>query len=323
MDNPHIQKISTLLQSGNKFLVCAHYNPDGDAIGSTVAMGHILKALGKSVTLYNETGMPDQFSWLELPAELVTQIPDEDFDYVIALDCGARARLGKAMDDAFPTTGSINIDHHLGNPLFAEHNWVGPEFPAVGEMVAQLAMALDIPLAGPLGESIYLALVTDTGNFSFSNTRPETHELAAEILRQGLDNGAFNARLQNQWTPGRLKLWSRLFDNARFHFCDQVGIFRISQNIFDETGTTREDAEGVVNYIRRVKTVKAAVLLREDGPGITKISMRSSGGVNVQEIAASLGGGGHRNAAGVEISADMDEAERAVLDACAHYLEYT
>lgn len=322
MANPQIQTISQLLREGESFLVCAHYSPDGDALGSTAALGFILKALGKDFALYNESGVPAQFEWLSLPCELHTEIPEGDFDYVISLDCGDKARLGDAMEKHFPETGSINIDHHLGNPNFAEHNWVGPEYAAVGEMVAQIALDLDIPLSGELGEAIYLALVSDTGYFSFGNTRPETLELSAEILRQGLNTGTFNARLQNQWTTGRLKLWSKIFGDTHFYFDDQVGVIHISQDLFDDTGTSREDTDGVVNYIRRVKTVKAAILLREDEPGFTKISFRSSGDVNVQQIAASLGGGGHKNAAGAGLEVGMEEAERIVLEACDKFLRF-
>lgn len=315
-----LSEISAAIQGGETFLVAAHSGPDGDAIGSTYALGHLLAALGKSVTLYNASGVPEQFKWLEPPVALTTELPDGPFDWTIALDSGDKARLGDDLAARFSTTGTINIDHHLGNPNYAQINWVDPAFSSVGEMIARLAIDLGVPLSGPIGEAVYTAIITDTGYFSFGNTRPETLELSAEILRQGLEPATFNAKLQNQWSLGRLKLWSRVFETATLHFCDRVGLIRITAAMFDETGTGSEDTDGVVNYIRRIKGVQAAVCLREDGPETTKVSLRSSGDVNIQVIAAELGGGGHKNASGCVIHAPMDEAEAVVLEAAGRHL---
>lgn len=319
MENP-VRTISALLTQGERFLITAHTSPDGDAIGSSAALGHLLAALGKQVVIFNESGLPEQFEWLSLPCPVVTDIPDEDFDWIIALDCGSRERLGDAMNAHFPAKGSINIDHHLGNPEYAEHNWVDPQYAAVGEMICLLARELGIPLSDALGEAAYLAIVTDSGYFSFGSTRPETLELSAEILRQGLNPATFNAKLQNQWSLNRLKLWSRIFAEASLHCNDTLGILRVSQEMLQETDTTKADTEQVVNYLRRVKTVRAAILLREDAPGFTKVSLRSTGDVNVQAIAAELGGGGHKNASGCGINAPLDEAQEIILEVATRIL---
>lgn len=315
------QKISEILASGESFLVAAHYSPDGDAIGSTAAMGHLLKSLGKDVVLYNATGMPDQFAWLDVPCPIITELPEELPQWLIALDSGDLARLGDDLAARFTPSNTINIDHHLGNPEYAEVNWVDPAYSSVGEMVAHLAKDMNIPLRGALGEGIYLAMVTDTGYFSYGNTHPETMILAAEVLREGLDPEIFNARFLNQWSLNRLKLWARVFNEVSLHLNGCIGTMHITQAMLDETGTGSADTDGLVNYVRRIKGVKAAVSLREDGPTATKISFRSSGEVNVQVIAKELGGGGHKNAAGARLELPIAEAERLILETAKKYLD--
>ncbi len=315
-----LKGISAALTGGGSFLVAAHTGPDGDAIGSTFAMGHLLATLGKRVVLYNGSGLPEQYAWLNPPVPLVDQLPDEEFDWLIALDSGSKARLGDALASRFGTSGTINIDHHLDNPHYAQLNWVDTEFSSVGEMIALLATDLGVPLSGALGEAVYAAIVTDTGYFSYGNTRPRTLEMAAEILRQGLNPADFNAKLQNQWSLARLKLWSMVFETAELHFCNRVGLLRITEAMLETTGTQTADTDGVVNYLRRVRGVRAAICLREDGPELTKVSLRSSGEINVQVIAAELGGGGHKNAAGCVVAAPMDKAREIVLEAAGRHL---
>jgi len=320
MESP-IKAISRILRDGESFLVAAHSSPDGDALGSTGAMGHILAALGKRVVLYNESRLPVPLSWTPLPQPLTRDVPAETFDWIISLDCGDKSRMGKALAERFGAKGTVNIDHHLGNPDFAEINWVDTSYAATGEMLADLAMELGLPLSGDLGVCLYLALVTDTGSFSFGNTKPRTLELAAEILRQGLDPAWFVANLQNQWTHGRMKLWSRVFGEAQLFCCGQLGVMRITQKMFEETGTSSEDTEGLVNYVGRIKGVKAAILLREDSSNLTKVSLRSTRDINVQVIAAELGGGGHKNASGCAIDAPLDAAQALVIETAARLLD--
>ncbi|WP_461211127.1 DHH family phosphoesterase [Desulfocurvus sp. DL9XJH121] len=312
--------ISALISGAESFLIASHSSPDGDALGSSAALGFLLKALGKRVAIYNESGLPDQYAWLPLPCPVVAEVPDEDFDWTIALDCGDQARLGAALGERFPEKGSMNIDHHLGNPEYAEVNWVDPRYAAVGAMICDLARELSVPLSGGLGMAAYLAIVTDTGYFSYGSTRPETLEACAEIMRQGLDPAAFNDRLQNQWSLNRLKLWSMVLGDCSLHMDGAVGLMRVSREMLETTGTGKEDTEQLVNLMRRVKSVRAAILLREDGDELTKASLRSSGEVNVQAVAAALGGGGHKNAAGCTVHASLAEAEAVVLDAAARHL---
>ena len=196
------------------------------------------------------------FDWLELPGPVATDLQGLDGfapDWLLAVDTSAPERLGQELQNAMDPQRTVNIDHHSDNPLYAAVNWVDPERAAVGEMVGGLAKTLGVPLSGPLGEAVYLALVTDTGYFSYDNTTAATMELAAELLRQGLNPGAFGSKHLNQWTVARLMLFSRVLGQTAFHCHGRVGVIRIPDRLFQETGAGLEDTDGLVDQVRRVK----------------------------------------------------------------------
>lgn len=310
--------IAQILTSEDDFLVVSHEGPDGDAIGSTVAMGYVLQALGKRFMLYNPSGMPEHFDWLRVPGPVHSSLTDlHDFTprWVIVLDCGDPFRMGKELLKAIEPENIINIDHHVGNPMFGAVNWVESTMAAVGEMVGLLVRDLELSLDGGLGEAIYLAIVSDTGNFSYGNTKPEIMELAAEIMRAGLDAGDFNAKYQNQWQFRRINLWSEVLGAATLYCRGQVSVVRISQEVLERYEATPADCEGLVEFMRRVKTVRVSISLREERKNMIKFSLRSHGPDNVQRVALQFSGGGHRNAAGGLISDSMANAEQLLLAA--------
>lgn len=310
-------EIAEVLSRDDGFLVVSHANPDGDALGSLAAMGYVLAALGKRFSLYNQSGVPAVYDWLPLPGPVHTRVPAEDFAWTVVLDCGAAHRVGRDLEPALVPARTIVIDHHLGNPGFGVLNWVDTTMSSVGEMVARLAHHLGIPLAGPLGEAVYLAMVTDTGSYTFGNTQPRVLGLAAEIIDLGLDVAAFNHKLLNNWSPGRLALWALVLSRTRYAHGGQVGVIRITRQDMESTGTGPLDTDNLVNMVRRVRGVRVAVSLREDGPRTIKFSLRSTGATNVQAMAATLGGGGHKNAAGGTVEADIATAEAVVEAAVA------
>jgi bifunctional oligoribonuclease and PAP phosphatase NrnA len=309
------QSVSDILLREDDFLVAAHANPDGDAVGSTAALGWLLRVLGKRFTLYNPTPMPPLFDWLPLPAQWTTTLPETLPAWAVILDCGDAHRVGPDLLPRLVRERTLNLDHHLGNPGFGAVNWVDTHMSAVGEMAALLAQDLGISLSGGLGEAVYLAMVTDTGNFSFGNTHPGALTLAAEILRQGLDPVAFNAKLLNNWSPNRLKLWSLVLGDTRYHHAGQVGVIHIPRSLLAATQATVHDTENLVNMVRRVKSVQVAISLREEEDGQVKFSLRSTGDVNVQAMAALLGGGGHKNASGGTVRGPLDAAEATIIEA--------
>lgn len=307
-------EIARRIRQGRSFVVAAHASPDGDALGSTAAMGFVLEALGKNFSLLNDSPVPPQYGWLELPAPLLETPPDDDYDLAIVLDCGDAPRLGNLQSALDPARMAV-IDHHLGNPGFGAVNWVDSGRCATGEMVAFLAKDLGVPLTGPIAMALYTAMATDTGFFSFGGTTAECMELGAEFIRGGLDVGLTGALIKNQWTMNRLRLWSEVLGQIGLRHDGQVGVIRISQTMLRRAGAGPEDCEGLINNALRIRGVTAAILARELPEGGVKFSLRSVGAVDVQAVAASLGGGGHKNASGGTLAMSLDEAETALTAA--------
>ncbi len=317
---PPLKQIAEHIQASDNFLVVSHVHPDGDALGSMLAMGELLAALGKKVRLFNESGIPSRFTWLAPKREILTELPAVEPDTIIVLDCGGPDRAGTVISPWLKSKTVINIDHHLGNPMFGTLNWVEKRASSVGEMIGMLAARLDVQLAGLLGEYVYLALISDTGDFCFNNTRPETLEMAAEILRLGLLPGPFHEQKQSTGTLNQLQMRGTVLQQARLHANDRISLISFSRALFDHTGTGPEDTEGLVNTVLYIRGVQVAISLREEDKGI-KFSLRSKGNTNVQAVAALFGGGGHRNAAGGTLDMDMDQAKATLLRAVTEELE--
>jgi phosphoesterase RecJ-like protein len=319
---PPWKTIAELIRKNSSFLVSSHVQPDGDAIGSMTALGFILQEMGKEFTLLNASGLPSLYSWVELPAPLLTSCDQAADQVALVLDCGDDSRLGEARQTVMSAREVVNIDHHQGNTEFGSLNWVEPTRSSVGEMIGQLAKELEIELSGPLGEAVYLAMITDTGFFTYSNTQAGTLQLAAEIIRSGLDLNSLNRRMQRQWSLNKVRLHGRAMQDVRLRAQGLVGVIGASREMLETTGTSAEDCEGLVNYVRSIRGVVVAVSLRQDDRATVKFSLRSWGEVDVQAVASALGGGGHRNAAGgVLENVSMPEAEDAVVAAVSLGLE--
>ena len=308
-----------VIREHDNILVAAHANPDGDAIGSTGAMGCILKAMGKRFAMYNPSGLPEYLNWVQLPGMIHTSLPLLPFKpgLVISLDCGDVWRMGSDLAAVFGNCPSLCIDHHLGNPQFASlGNWVDPGKAATAQMVAAVADAAGVPLEGILAQCIYLALVTDTGSFTHSNTSAAVFTLAARLLAGGLDAAAIRNKLDNQWSLAKFRLWGRMMGDVRLEHNGQTAICAFDVNTVGSCGAMKEDIEGFCEKMRQIRGVRVAILLRRDPGNICKLSMRSSGNDDVRAVASLFGGGGHLNAAGATFSAEtFDLAIREVLDA--------
>ncbi|MCH5276751.1 MAG: bifunctional oligoribonuclease/PAP phosphatase NrnA [Desulfovibrionaceae bacterium] len=319
-------EVAELLRRHDRILVAAHANPDGDAVGACVALGWALRELDKNVLLYNATGFPEYLSWLRLPSPLLASLDrlPAPPDLVVALDCGEAKRLGSDLSSLLNSVPSINIDHHPGNPAYGSlYNWVDPGMSSTGEMVGMVAGALGVPLTGVLAESLYVALVSDTGSFAYDSTTPGSLRLAASLTEQGLNVSAVRARLDNSWSEPKLRLWGRLMQEARLLEDGRLAAGLVSRALLDELGAAREDCEGFVEQLRRVSSVRVAVMLREaepdaDGRACTRVSLRSSGADDVRAVAAQFGGGGHKNAAGATLPLDMERALTVMLPYIRH-----
>ena len=319
--------VAHCLASAKRILAVTHMNPDGDAIGSLVAVGHVAKALGADIRLYCETPIPPHLDWLNSPTPIIQslrELGEWQPDRVIFLDCADEGRAGPEMAAFIAScrageplcrgVKTMCIDHHIANPHFADCNWIDPAMSATGEMVALMAKDLQIPLAGDLGEALYLAIVSDTGSFSFGNTSALSLDLASEIVKNGLDIASFTARYENNWTLERMHLWGELMREVKILCNGKVAVSIVTEEHLRRNNTRATDLEGYASWLRRLAGTKVVLLSRVSKKG-TKISLRSSGDIDVQEIASSFGGGGHKAAAGIDMTENPRDAASIILAA--------
>jgi phosphoesterase RecJ-like protein len=316
-----------LLLQRRKILVTTHMNPDGDALGSMCALAVICLELGKEARLVCPSAVPGFLSWVELPLPLYSgyaELGDWAPDLAVFLDCGRPERAGTDAGELARGNGPagwgrvdiLNIDHHGDNPGFGLVNFVEEKAGATAELVGLLAEHLGLALSGPLGENIYLGLSADSGNFSFSNTTPSLFSMAARIVRNGLKVEEFIAKSENNWSMGRMRLWGELLLHLRLFAEGQVASVLITNELLAKHHCKAGDLEGLVSFLRHLRSVKVSLLVRERAEG-SKISLRSKGGagsVDVQRVAARLGGGGHRSASAAELPLPPAAAEKAVLE---------
>lgn len=311
---PVPEELLSALRRHKRVLIAAHARPDPDAMGSSLAMAWALRAIGVDALVFNEDGLPPFLRFLTLPGPVLTNLDSLpcDPDLVVCLDCGDRARLGETIQPLLDRVPSVNIDHHLDNPLFGtEANWVDPGMAATGELVAYIARELRAPLHGALAEALYVAISADTGNFSYGNTTPGALRLVADMVEEGLDLPRLREAMENNWTEARLRLWGRIMQKVRILEDGRLAAALITLEDMKSCNAGREDSEGIVEQLRRLSGVRVALMLREeekDGKIQVKASLRSSGKDNVQKVAAQFGGGGHRNAAGATIALDAEKA---------------
>lgn len=316
-----VSELAAWLRAHDNFLVVSHTHPDGDAVGATLAAAHVLKALGKQVVMYNATGIPEAYDWLGLPAPVVTRLAQLDAlgfkpAACLALDCGDLARVGEELSEVWRSGGfaaTASIDHHRDNPLYADVNWVSVEAGATAQLVGELAEFLGLPLTGPLGEAVYLGIATDTGNFQYDNTSAEILDMAADIVRQGLNVGGFTDKLSNQWTLARMKAWVELLGFLETAFDERLVYVVAEREFFDRHNLPGTDYSEFSSLLRRIRGARIGMFVRAFKSGQSKVSLRSTGAVDVCKAAQAVGGGGHRNAAGVEMAVPPREALAVLL----------
>ena len=322
-----LDAVKNTLASARRVLIVSHVNPDGDAVGSVAALAHITLHMGHEARIYLQSGVPGNLSWLPIPAPLVRSLGELGGwtpEVLIFADCGDMHRPGEELtafmkgeipDLPRQSITTVNIDHHISNPGFADINWVEPGSAATGELVGLLAEHCGLPLTGSLGEALYLALASDTGNFSYSNTGAGCLALAARIVEQGLDVGAFTNDYENNWTLARMHLWGRLMSEVTLYAEGAVACSVAPKRYLDELGLGKDALEGFASWLRKLRGVRVGLFVREDAPSFSKISLRSMGDVELHPVAAQFGGGGHAAAAGAEINLPPDEAAERVLQA--------
>jgi phosphoesterase RecJ-like protein len=315
MSTCEFAEVGQVLRERQRFAILSHVRPDGDAIGSQLALALSLQQLGKDVRVWNEDGMLEKYSFLPR-AELLTKPPAtaENFDVAIALDTAIQNRLGTALAAVRSARVWINIDHHLSNPGYGDLVIIDPAAPATAEIIFRLIKTQGLPFNRDIAENLYAAISTDTGSFQYPQTTAQTFEIAAELIRAGLDVGKLSQQLYENYPRRRLELLRELLRTMRFEHQGQVASFSLSLQTAARLAVLPEDNEGLIDHLRAVRGVMVAVFFEELADGKVRVSMRSkSNAIDVCAICQKFGGGGHTLAAGARVRGTLAEVEERVL----------
>jgi phosphoesterase RecJ-like protein len=308
--------IDRLTESQAIFL-STHINPDGDAIGSLIALGLGLQQHGKHIYLYNASPIPAVYRFLP-GVQLVQQVLPESsaWDTAVVLDCGTLDRIGAAVDFVRGLPQVINIDHHVTNTNFGQYRLVDSTACSSAEIVYRLLKKMAITIDAAIATSIYTGILTDTGSFRFANTNSAAYTICSEMVQAGVDPYTVAQHVYGTYSLGRIKLLNMALDSIEISANGKLSLMTLTQDMFRETDTNPEDVDGMINYAKRIEDVKVAALIMENENGAVQkryhVSLRSDGTVDVAEIAASFGGGGHFSAAGFGVESSLKTLKKTI-----------
>ncbi len=310
-----LRKIVEEIRAGGRFLISTHLNPEGDAIGSALALGAGLRGMGKEVVILTQDPTPDVLLFLPGAGEIRHQAPPGPFDAAIAVDCGDRERLGEEFHKVKGIAKVINIDHHVSNRHYGEINLVEPGASSASEMVYDLLRAIPVPITREIAQNIYTGILTDTGSFHYSNTSAKALGVARACLLSGAEPWRVAEQVyENQPLP-RLVLLSRVLQTLEIYEQGRISSVLLTQRMFEESQATPSMAEDFINFPRSVRGVEVALLFREVNPRKYRVSFRSRGAVDVARIAEGFEGGGHPNASGCTVEGSLSEVKAKILEA--------
>lgn len=296
------------IQSGQRFVVASHQRPDGDAIGSAVAMALTLRAMGKHAEVVTDAAPPAFLQpFPEVAGMRVTSAILEPFDAALIMECSQLARTGVEGLDRSPV---LNIDHHPGNTEFGAINWIDESAAACGEMVYTLIDALGVPLTPDMATHIYLAVLTDTGSFHFSHLTARTYEIARRAVEAGADPQWIARTHYDSNTLARVRIFGAVLNAMEVHGGGKVAILSVTRKQMSDLGGTGDDLEGLINFPLTVKEIEAVAFFKEVGDHDWRVSLRSKGPVDIGAIARHFGGGGHTNAAGCSTTGDQSAVQK-------------
>ncbi len=313
-------EIAGAINQAHRIAILSHIRPDCDAIGSQLALALSLQQLGKEISAWNEDGLPGSFRFLE-KSELINRPPSEpeEFDLAIALDTASQQRLGIALLAIRRADQWINIDHHASNPGYGDLVYIDTIAPATGQIIYEFLRAENMPLPRAAAGALYAAISTDTGSFRYANVTARTFEIAAELIRSGVDAAAIANKLYESYPKRRVQLLGEILPHARFDADNKVASVALTNETKQRLGIQPDDIDGLIDYVRSVDTVVVAIFFEELSEGRIRLSMRSKDDrVDVNKICGEFGGGGHPRAAGARIRGNMEEVRSRVLKRVFH-----
>jgi phosphoesterase RecJ-like protein len=307
-----LSQVVQLIEQKQRFMITSHIRPDGDGLGSGLALYWMLRSLGKDADVVLRDRVPPAYT--VLPGSdlvLVQEDVTTAYDAAFIIECSDVERPGLAsLKDQFV----VNIDHHSTTVPFGDINWIDPTAAAVGEMIYNLCKALGTEVTKEIAECIYTALLTDTGSFHFSNTTERTLKIASELVRRGVEPARISQALFYSYPFSKIKLLGLVLSNIQRDESGRIAWVTMDRAMMYEAGACEEDADGIVNHALAAGEVEAVAFFKELAPGAYRVSLRSKGKNNVAKVAETFGGGGHRNAAGCRITGEFEDVKRRVIE---------
>ncbi|HNW45018.1 MAG TPA: bifunctional oligoribonuclease/PAP phosphatase NrnA [Elusimicrobiales bacterium] len=313
------KRLEELIAVSDTFFLAGHLNPDGDTIGSMLAISSVLKRLGKKVRLFSQDPVPQNLTFLPNVKAISSRLPAARFDAAILLECSTPAR-GGALEPVLKRAGKVvNIDHHKTSEFYGDINIVEPHSSSTAEIVYRLFYNMNVNISRREASCLYTGIVTDTGRFHFPATSPRTLEIASRLLETGFKFSRINDLLYATKACESLKILGRALESLDLKCGGRLAVLTLREADFKAFSARSEHCENAINYGLMPPGVKAAVMFREEAERIS-VTFRSTGALDVSAVAKTFGGGGHRNASGCRLKTTLDEAQQVVLKELARQL---
>lgn len=320
MNNMIKQKLSNEINKSTCIGVVSHLNPDGDNIGSILALGNSLEKFGKNVTILKSDYVPSDLLFLPNINKIIKPEDNLRFDLIFVLDSSDPERLGDNQKYLSNSGAIINIDHHMSNTNFGNINIVDFKASSTSEIIFKLIEELNLPLDIDIATCIYAGISTDTGRFMYENVTSNTHIIVSKLLDIGIDAYNINKKLYQKRSLERTKLFIKVVGSSKLLYDNKVSIARVTLDDLYKTKAKPEDSDGIVEFLRDTETVEISVLLKEITNNLTRISIRTKDYVDANKICNHFGGGGHLRAAGCTIEKSIDESENLIIDIIKNYI---
>lgn len=308
MKNNTLTEIAKVLAEKQNFLIFPHINMDGDALGSAVALCKALRDLGKTCYILIEDDIPGNLRFLDKGYTTCDQNVMEQVDVSICVDCGEESRFPKRAEKFRHGNITVCIDHHATTQYICDYNYVDSSRAATGELIYDLLCEMGVEIDQEIGEAVFAAITTDTGNFQYSNTSKRSHEIMAALYDAGIDANGISIELYENVRIEKIRIKNRVLSTLELLAEGKAAICYMTKDMLEETGAADDETDGVVQEMRSISGVEIAAFLKEQGEGRVKASLRSKRYADVAAIAGSFGGGGHIRAAGCTLECSMEEA---------------
>ncbi len=308
-----LEAICRVFREKDRFLIACHENPEGDAIGSELALALALRKMGKTVTVLNADPVPFNLKFLPGADSVVPEEDGSRYDVAVIVDCGSYARTGRVEPQLRKPPILVNIDHHRTNGGCGDYCLLDPEAAATGMLIYRILEAMGVEIDYEVAVNIYVAILTDTGSFHYSNSSPEAFYIAGDMIRRGIDPWAIAEQVYESQSADRLLLLGRVLGTLEIAAGGKVAAITTMKKDLADHSAGKDALEGFINYPRSILGVEVAVAFREEGEGEFRVSFRSKGRVDVSSIALAFGGGGHRNAAGCTVRGPFATVKRKVF----------